>query len=594
MSTSSHFSSVHDASSFGMLFKDLSPTKKTKSIRRIMESAPVYRLGEIARVMSESLGTTSMRYGDLSDDEDDEVVESSEQKEEEKSVEVPLPLRMLREFLYWDKRDTVLYSCAVVFIVFVITSTSSTYGWLPLTVLLICFLGTSSHGVRSIRALMCGSKIDHHKINILDNSKKDELNNRKINLHTPLKTMDQGDITTWLRQDLGLEGVADKLENLGKKMKCDIDGALLTEVEEEKDLDDLVGRDTPRLVRKKLMTALRDVRIGRRNIFSRKRVVRHEDTNVSEKLKFEERVEEEVEEKVEVKEIVELKIKKNDNEKIRTPLKSPSIPLQTPHVSVPISSSAPSTTSSSAATSSTSSNKTSNQQDEKIAIVGYSCILPGGQNVSESWDVIRNKLDCIKEIPEDRVDVTAYYHPEKRTKDKIYCKRGGFIPDFEFDALEYNLNMLQLEDTDMNQILSLVKVKEALQDADLDTKDKRKNAKIGCVLGIGGGQKASHEFFSRLNYVVVDKVLRKMGLNDKDVEAAVKKYKAHFPEWRIDSFPGFLGNVTAGRITNVFDLDGMNCVVDAACASSLVALKVAIDEILHGDCDTMIAGATCT
>ncbi len=44
----------------------------------------------------------------------------------------------------------------------------------------------------------------------------------------------------------------------------------------------------------------------------------------------------------------------------------------------------------------------------------------------------------------------------------------------------------------------------------------------------------------------------------------------------------------------MFDLDGMNCVVDAACASSLVALKVAIDEILHGDCDTMIAGATCT
>ena len=47
-------------------------------------------------------------------------------------------------------------------------------------------------------------------------------------------------------------------------------------------------------------------------------------------------------------------------------------------------------------------------------------------------------------------------------------------------------------------------------------------------------------------------------------------------------------------VTNVFNLDGMNCVVDAACASSLVAVKVAIDELLSGDCDTMIAGATCT
>lgn len=70
--------------------------------------------------------------------------------------------------------------------------------------------------------------------------------------------------------------------------------------------------------------------------------------------------------------------------------------------------------------------------------------------------------------------------------------------------------------------------------------------------------------------------------------------QAHFPEWRLDSFPGFLGNVTAGRCSNVFNLDGMNCVVDAACASSLVAVKVAIDELLHGHCRTMVAGATCT
>lgn len=85
-----------------------------------------------------------------------------------------------------------------------------------------------------------------------------------------------------------------------------------------------------------------------------------------------------------------------------------------------------------------------------------------------------------------------------------------------------------------------------------------------------------------------------MGLPEEDVEAAVEKYKANFPEWRLDSFPGMLSNVTAGRCTNTFNLDGMNCVVDAACASSLISVKVAIDELLYGDCRTMICGATCT
>ena len=161
------------------------------------------------------------------------------------------------------------------------------------------------------------------------------------------------------------------------------------------------------------------------------------------------------------------------------------------------------------------------------------------------WESIRAGLDHVSDLPADRVDVTAYFNPEKTTKDKIYCKRGGFIPDFDYDPRDYGLNMLQMEDSDVNQTLTLLKVKEALYDAGIQPFTKeRKN--IGVVLGIGGGQKASHEFYSRLNYVVMEKVLRKMGMPEEDVKAAVEKYKGNFPEWRLDSFPGFLGNVTAG------------------------------------------------
>lgn len=175
------------------------------------------------------------------------------------------------------------------------------------------------------------------------------------------------------------------------------------------------------------------------------------------------------------------------------------------------------------------------KDDGRIAIVGYSCILPGCENVSASWDMIREKIDNISDLPANRVDITAYYNPDKNVKDKIYCKRGGFIPDFDFDPRTFNFNMLQMEDTDANQILSLLKVKEALENAGIDSSNKVKK-NIGVVFGLVGGQKASHEFYSRLNYVALEKVLRKMGLPEKDVEQAVAKYKAHFPEWRLDSF----------------------------------------------------------
>ncbi len=91
--------------------------------------------------------------------------------------------------------------------------------------------------------------------------------------------------------------------------------------------------------------------------------------------------------------------------------------------------------------------------------------------------------------------------------------------------VRYNFNMLQMEDTDTNQTLSLLKVKEALEDAKINPSGSLKK-NVGCVLGIGGGQKASNEFYSRMNYVVVEKVLRKMGMPEADVAAAVAKFKA--------------------------------------------------------------------
>ena len=45
--------------------------------------------------------------------------------------------------------------------------------------------------------------------------------------------------------------------------------------------------------------------------------------------------------------------------------------------------------------------------DQRVAIVGYSCILPGGENVTEAWNTIQSGLDCVRDLPNDRVDVTA-------------------------------------------------------------------------------------------------------------------------------------------------------------------------------------------
>jgi len=64
----------------------------------------------------------------------------------------------------------------------------------------------------------------------------------------------------------------------------------------------------------------------------------------------------------------------------------------------------------------------------------------------------------------------------------------------------------------------------------------------------------------------------------------------HFTEWRESTFPGLLGNVVAGRIANRLNLNGTNFTADAACASSLAALKYAMQELWLGDSDLVLSG----
>ena len=63
-----------------------------------------------------------------------------------------------------------------------------------------------------------------------------------------------------------------------------------------------------------------------------------------------------------------------------------------------------------------------------------------------------------------------------------------------------------------------------------------------------------------------------------------------YVRWEENSFPGMLGNVISGRIANRFDLGGTNCVVDAACASTMAALKMALGELTDRRADMMVTG----
>src|SRR5262245_46870074 len=84
--------------------------------------------------------------------------------------------------------------------------------------------------------------------------------------------------------------------------------------------------------------------------------------------------------------------------------------------------------------------------------------------------------------------------------------------------------------------------------------------------------------------------MKDAGVPEAQIDDAVRRIADSYVPWQEQSFPGLLGNVVAGRIANRLDLGGTNCVVDAACASSLSAVHLAALELQSGRADMVLTG----
>jgi acyl transferase domain-containing protein len=231
---------------------------------------------------------------------------------------------------------------------------------------------------------------------------------------------------------------------------------------------------------------------------------------------------------------------------------------------------------------------------EPVAIIGMSALFPGAVDLREYWENILAGRDCITDVPESRWKIEDFWDPDPAAPDRTYCRRGGFVPDVDFDPVEWGLPPNILEVTDASQLLGLVLAKRAFEDAGYGGGREFDRERTGVVLGVGGGQKLVTGLSARLQYPVWRRALESSGITGAKADEITAKIQGAYTRWEENSFPGLLGNVVAGRIANRFDLGGTNCVVDAACAASLAALRMALDELTQRRCDMMLTGGVDT
>ncbi|MFF8386957.1 beta-ketoacyl synthase N-terminal-like domain-containing protein [Streptomyces kanasensis] len=224
-------------------------------------------------------------------------------------------------------------------------------------------------------------------------------------------------------------------------------------------------------------------------------------------------------------------------------------------------------------------------------------LLPGAPDVDAYWHNLRAGVDVIGEVPPGRWDA-AYYHPgtaaEPAAADRVYCRRGGFVDAVaEVDVTRWGVMPRSVPGTEPDQLIALHVAAAALADAG-GTDRLPDRDRVGIVLGRGGyltpglvrldqRVRTAHQLVRTLSELVP-------GLDAERLDRVREAFTARLGPDRPEDAIGLVPNLAASRVANRLDLRGPAYTVDAACASSLLAVDQAVAALASGRCDLMLAG----
>jgi PfaB family protein len=216
------------------------------------------------------------------------------------------------------------------------------------------------------------------------------------------------------------------------------------------------------------------------------------------------------------------------------------------------------------------------QRQPSVAIVGIGGIFPDAPDLAAFWDNIAGGRSSFREIPSGRWAVPAelLFDPEPGKADCVYSRRGCFLDALPSAATLPGLavDASRLEGLDPLFHLLLHAGKRAFDDGVTAPLDR---TRIGVIVGNLALPSETASLLTR-NW-----------LGRTFEEQLTGKTSPPIPTSPLNRYPAGL---PAGLLAEALGLGGGCCTLDAACASSLYAIKLAMDELLAGRADAMLAG----
>lgn len=231
--------------------------------------------------------------------------------------------------------------------------------------------------------------------------------------------------------------------------------------------------------------------------------------------------------------------------------------------------------------------------ERDVAIIGMACVFPKAPDLATFWRNIETGVDAITEVPANRWD-PVYYDPTSAAPDRVYARRGGFIDDFaNFDAGKFGIMPAAARATEPEQLLALQVAADALADAGYAERSFARK-KTSVVVGRGhyfGPRMVRMLDVTRGSQQLVESLRSLLpDLPEAQIAEIKKDFQARCGTYNADAAIGLVPNLLASRVANRLDLGGSAYTIDAACASALLAVDLAVGELRDGKADLALAG----
>lgn len=223
-----------------------------------------------------------------------------------------------------------------------------------------------------------------------------------------------------------------------------------------------------------------------------------------------------------------------------------------------------------------------------IAIIGMACIFPQAPDLQTFWNNVLGGVDAIGE-PVENWGAQRYLDAGR-----IKTSFGGYLKDlYRFDPREFGIMPNSVDGGETDQYLALRVARDALADAGYLRGDVD-HLETGIVLGHSAYLHRGQVTVIQQN-IVLDQTIELLQvalphIDDAALAQLRQVLSRKLPPTNADNAPGLVPNMMTGRIANRLNLRGPNYVLDAACASSLLAVSAAIDELRNGRSRMMLAG----